>query len=103
MSRFNRIKSLLTEHFNPIILDIQDESHLHNVPQDIESHFKIILVSDLFNELKQVQRHQKVYRLLSDEMNNGLHAVSLKLYNLEEWANNPVNIPSPQCHGGHLK
>lgn len=34
-----------------------------------ESHFKVIVVSEEFNGLRLVQRHQKVYALASDLMN----------------------------------
>ena len=37
---------------------------MHNVPPGSESHFKVTLVSDKFDGLRLVKRHQEVYGLL---------------------------------------
>ena len=58
-----------------------------------ETHFTLIIVSDLFADMVTIERHRKVYAALETEMNNkvnsktngGLHALSLHLYTPEEW------------------
>lgn len=32
--------------FDPVFLEVVDESYRHNVPAGSESHFKVVLVSD---------------------------------------------------------
>ena len=39
----NSIKKLLIDAFSPSILSINNESYMHNVPKDSESHFKVVL------------------------------------------------------------
>ena len=41
---------------------------MHNVPDGAESHFKITVVSNVFEQLRPVQRHQKIYEILKTEM-----------------------------------
>ena len=40
----NTIKDLLNTEFNPATLIIENESFMHNVPENSESHFKICLL-----------------------------------------------------------
>ena len=47
----NTIKDLLNTEFNPATLIIENESFMHNVPENSESHFKIILASDCFKDV----------------------------------------------------
>ena len=42
----------------PQVLQVEDESHMHS--RGKESHFKVLLVSDVFDGVRKVQRHQKV-------------------------------------------
>ena len=60
----SKIKDKLISVFNPSFLDLINESHLHNVPENSETHFKLIIVSDLFKDLSLVKRHKKVFESL---------------------------------------
>ena len=62
----NTIKDLLNNEFNPETLIIENESFMHNVPENSESHFKIILASDCFKDLSNVKRHQFCLLYTSD-------------------------------------
>lgn len=85
----------------PIFLDITNESHLHNVPPGSESHFKVIIVSDAFNGKRPVMRHQIVYQLLAQELQQKIHALALHTYTSQEWENQKNDVPdSPVCKGG---
>lgn len=48
-------------------------------------HFQALIVSDAFEGLSAVGRHQKVYAVLREEMAGSIHALSLKLFTLSEW------------------
>ena len=43
-----RIEEKLRAAFQPVFLEVVDESYRHNVPAGSESHFKVVLVSDRF-------------------------------------------------------
>ncbi len=81
-------------------LIIENESHMHSGPA-ADSHFKVLLVSDDFADKRLVQRHQLLYKVLANEMQNPIHALSMLLYTQKEWADkNGFVMPSPQCRGG---
>ncbi|MCP5101832.1 MAG: BolA family transcriptional regulator, partial [bacterium] len=52
------------------------------------------LVSDQFVGLMPVKRHQLVYGLVGDLMNNPIHALALHCYTPQQWAQkNSMPIP----------
>ncbi len=60
----NRVASSITTKLqtilNPLYLEIINESYMHNVPKDSESHFKVIVVSNEFQDKTPLQRHRWV-------------------------------------------
>ena len=69
----------------PDVLQVENESHMHNVPANSETHFKVTLVSDSFDGMMPVKRHQQIYALLADELSGPVHALALHLYSPKEW------------------
>lgn len=95
------LQEKLTENFNPLHLEVINESSQHHVPIDSETHFKVIIVSAYFSGLSLVKRHQAIYALIQDEMDRGLHALSLHTFSEEEWKKKQGDIPdTPSCRGG---
>ena len=90
----------LQERFTPTLLDVVNESAMHNVPPGSESHFKVTLVSDQFAGMRQVARHQAVYGAVSDLMTQGIHALALHTYTPDEWLERGAAPASPNCLGG---
>ena len=90
------IKSLLESSFNIHLLEITNESYMHNVPEGSESHFKVILVSDSFKDVPKIKQHQTIYKALGNIMNQ-IHALSIHSFDKEEFNNNPMIIDSPNC------
>ncbi|MSR12558.1 MAG: BolA/IbaG family iron-sulfur metabolism protein [Gammaproteobacteria bacterium] len=94
------IHSKLVSALNPILLQVDNESHLHSGPAT-ESHFKVTAVAEVFDGMPAVKRHQRVYGSLAAELANGVHALALHLYSPAEWAQRQQTAPvSPQCRGG---
>ena len=94
------IQSKLETNLIPELLVIDNESHLHGGPAT-ESHFKLTVVAAQFKELVAVKRHQLIYTLLADELDNGVHALALHLYSPVEWQQRQQSVPdSPDCQGG---
>ncbi len=89
------------ETLKPSFLDLRNESSLHSVPNDSETHFKLIIVSDAFEGKTQVKRHQLVYGLLSDQLSGPVHALSMTTFTTYEWTDAKRGIvESPKCMGG---
>ncbi|NOG30619.1 BolA/IbaG family iron-sulfur metabolism protein [Halomonas sp. TBZ9] len=85
----------------PVVVQVENESHRHNVPANSETHFKVTLVSSRFEGLMPVKRHQQMYALLADELSGPVHALALHLYTPEEWLARGGERPdSPNCQGG---
>jgi BolA protein len=96
------IESKLQAAFDPAYLQVDNESHKHGGPAR-ESHFKVTLVSNAFNEKLPIKRHQKVYELLAEELSGVVHALALHLYTEPEWEARQKHAPrSPDCRGGSL-
>jgi BolA protein len=97
------IENILSSELEPIHLRVENESHNHNVPANSETHFKITLVSPAFAGQRQVQRHQRVYQLLREQMAGPVHALALHTYAPNEWQESPEVPDSPNCMGGKGK
>ena len=101
MSAKKTIEHKLSEAFSPIYCEVINESHMHNVPTGAESHFKVVLVSDEFEGLSLVKRHQRVYKVLAEELASGVHALALNTLTQAEWEVKNKQVPdSPPCMGG---
>ena len=98
MSLAQHIQEKLSSAFDPSHIEVACESHMHNVPEGAEMHFRVVLVSEALAGLRKVQRHQKVYGVLAEEMAGPIHALALHLYTAEEWQGQAPE--SPQCLGG---
>lgn len=95
------IESKLQQQFTPDFLSVINESYMHNVPAGSESHFKVIIVSDQFANQRLISRHRSVNQLLSEELANHIHALSIHTYTLDEWQQQNNSAPdSPMCLGG---
>ncbi len=95
-----RIEKLLTEAFEPTVLDVRNESNMHHVPKGSETHFKVVIVSESFAEMMPVKRHQQVYQVMADELQGAVHALALHTYTVGEWEQLDGRVtPSPNCKG----
>lgn len=82
-------------------LEVINESHMHNVPRNSETHFKLVVVSGAFAGQMPVRRHQKLYALLDDELKGPVHALALHTFTPDEWQRqNAQPHDSPACRGG---
>jgi BolA protein len=99
----SRIESKI-KILNPKFVELINESHNHSVPKNSETHFKLVLVSESFKGQSRVQRQRKIYEILSEELKNGVHALTMRLLTPEEYSKeNLNNFESPECRGGSKK
>jgi BolA protein len=95
------IEAKLTADFQPLEMVVVNESHMHSVPANSETHFKVVLVSAAFDGKRKVARHQQVYSCLKVELAGCVHALALHTYTQEEWQEMQDKVPdSPNCLGG---
>ena len=82
-------------------LEVVNESGNHNVPPGSESHFKVVLVSEVFEGQKLIARHRAVNQALQEELAQHIHALAIHTYTAEEWRSRKGAAPmSPPCLGG---
>ncbi|ASK34270.1 BolA family transcriptional regulator [Alcanivorax sp. N3-2A] len=82
-------------------LELENESHKHSVPANSETHFKLVVVSEAFQGLMPVRRHQRLYEVLAEELAGPVHALALHPFTVTEWrARGGEVADSPDCLGG---
>ena len=92
----SQITFILNEHLNIKKLEVINESYMHNVPNNSETHFKLILVSDDFLNVSLIHRHKKVYLILEHLMKK-IHALSIHTFTHDEYQKNNRSLESPNC------
>ncbi len=79
----DQIIELLTTEFRPTLLEVIDESHKHighaGYKEGGETHFKVVMDSELLHDLTRVAQQQAVYKVLDELLKTRIHALSLKL------------------------
>lgn len=101
MSVQSTLEARLVEAFAPMHIEVNDESHMHSVPEGAESHFRVVLVSEQFVDKPLIQRHRAVNSTLADELRGQIHALALHTMTPEEWyEKGGAAPPSPPCLGG---
>jgi stress-induced morphogen len=104
INRALRIQNMLTAELSPLILEIEDESHMHSGPNS-ETHFKILIVSAEFEGISRIDRQRRVNKVLEEELKNGLHALTQRALSPTEWnkAGKLTGFISPPCAGAPKK
>ena len=85
------------QQLSPSHLEVVNESSGHGgyFPGK-ESHFKVIVVSESFEGLRLVQRHQKIYAVAGELLSPGkIHALAIHAFLPEEWQGQDTS--SPNC------
>ncbi|MAU56431.1 MAG: BolA family transcriptional regulator [Dehalococcoidia bacterium] len=82
----NQLSNLITVSY----LELKDSTgkHVHHDNFDGGLHLSAIIVSDDFNNLSLLERHQLVYNALGSMIKNEIHAFSMKTFTNSEWKRN---------------
>lgn len=91
--------------------EVVNESYKHNVPKGSESHFKVLVVSEVFEGKTMIQRHRMVNSTLKDELSGNtpdgskIHALSIQAKTPSQWqtattTGTAVIQATPNCLGG---
>ena len=101
MSVETAIRTKLLDAFDPVHLEVANESHMHNVAPGSESHFKLVIASQRFEGTRLLGRHRLVNQVLSAELAGPVHALAIHAVTPDEWFVDAGASPeSPPCHGG---
>ena len=87
-TRAARLEALLTAAFSPTLLRVEDDSARHaghaGAREGSQTHFNVVMVSDVFQGMNRVARSRAVHAVLDAEFAGGMHALSLTLRTPEE-------------------
>ena len=104
MTTAEEINDIVVTALSPVRLDVVNESHMHNVPPNSETHFKLVVVSDNFIDQSLIARHRTINNLLFNQLKGGVHALSMHTYTASEWQERGGEVPlSPPCMGGKAR
>lgn len=79
--RVAAIRARLLQALTPDELAVVDDSHLHAGhvgARDGRGHFRVRIVSTVFDGLPSIRRHQLVYAALGELMQTDIHALSIE-------------------------
>jgi len=79
----------------PSHLEVINESSNHSGPAT-ESHFKLVVVSEAFIEMKLIDRHRFINKLFKEELSH-IHALAMHTYTPNEWQARQSSPDSPLC------
>lgn len=86
-ARVAAITSALESEFEPEELLVKDQSHLHAGHAGAQSgkgHFSVKIVSQKFDSLTAIQRHQAVYAALGPLIESDIHALQIRAFSPAE-------------------
>jgi len=80
MDRETSIRTKLRAAFAPDSLIVENESHRHHghAGAGVDTHFKVTIVSRVFEGKNRIERHRMVNELLQEDLKAGLHALAIK-------------------------
>ncbi len=82
MTVADRIRSKLTEAFQPVALEVVDESHQHkghhaHRPEG-NTHFRVRITAAAFAGKSRVATHRMINAVLADELGSDVHALAIE-------------------------
>uniref|UniRef100_A0A7S1ESC2 Uncharacterized protein n=1 Tax=Timspurckia oligopyrenoides TaxID=708627 RepID=A0A7S1ESC2_9RHOD len=80
-----KLNSVFYPQDSSTIIELIDESHKHSGHSGIrdmnrttETHFKVKIVSNVFENMKLIHRHRLVYDTLNQELKSSVHALQIQ-------------------------
>jgi stress-induced morphogen len=86
--RLAEITARLEATFSPESLQVDDESHLHaghEGAKDGRGHFRVLVISDKFQDQSPIKRHRMIYQAMGDMMQSDIHALTIEAFTPDEF------------------
>jgi BolA protein len=80
VTRSERIRERLQAAFQPVLLEVEDESAQHRGHAGAASgrgHFRVHIVAEAFRGMAPLARHRAVYAALDELMQTEIHALAI--------------------------
>ena len=87
LERKKEITRRLREAFDPETLGVEDESYMHeghDGAKDGRGHFRVLIITDAFEDKTMIERHRMIYRELDEMMRLDIHALAIDAWSPEE-------------------
>ena len=82
MNYVQKIDKTLRELFDPVFLEVIDESELHRghvgFKEGTQTHFKIVIRAKVFEKMSRVSRERAIHKALGSSTLQEIHALSIK-------------------------
>ncbi len=79
----HQIHTKLYDFFQPIFLEVEDQSHLHEGHEGWnesgETHFHVRISSSRFESYSRLRRHRLVHEAITPELMTKIHALSIEI------------------------
>ena len=85
--RVEQLRQRISAALQPELLDIEDESHLHEGHAGAREglgHFHVRVVSRKFDGKRPLQRHRLIYEAAGDMMQTDIHALRIEALTPDE-------------------
>ena len=86
--RMAEIRARLEAELSPESLQVEDESHMHVGHEGAKGglgHFRVMVVSDKFQDQSPIKRHRLIYRAVGDLMQTDIHALTIEAFTPDEF------------------
>ena len=82
MNYVHKIDKILRECFDPVFLEVIDESELHRghagFKEGSQTHFKILISGKIFENMSRIAREKAIHKALGSSIMQKIHALSVK-------------------------
>lgn len=92
-----KIKKKIKSVINIIYIKILNDNKIHKLKKLITNHYRIIIVSHTFLNLKLTDRHKIIYKIFNKYIPNIIYSIQLYTYNLHEWNIKKRKYPPTLC------
>ena len=82
MNYVSIIDNTLRKTFEPVFLEVLDESELHRghvgVKDGTQTHFNVVISAKIFEKMCRGSRERAIHKALGSSMMKNIHALSIK-------------------------
>ena len=82
MNYIEVIEKILRESFDPVFLEVIDESELHRghagFKEGTQTHFKILISAQIFEKMSRLSRERAIHKALGSSIMQNIHALSIR-------------------------